>query len=441
MLLGVLSLTHKHYLQPILVKSAVLGVVAAIGGVWMLSRPKYGLYVLIFYVYSGFGFYLQFNAAYLIILAVGAAVGLGLLRGGTLQVPTAGFLWAAACFTLLAVQSIAQAFDVSLAVASLFIWLKSLFLVFVVVQLLRKPRDVERFALAIFAGTVLAVAFGVINMWFGWARDISTVGGNWVRFTGTHEDPNVGAVFLASALPLGIYAIRRYRHWALRVVFAVATALVAAAVFWTFSRGAVFQVGFIVLAVLIRDLRRWAIIPLSAVALMAAFLVPDYYWHRLLSLEQLLSGATEDYSIMIRLKALIAAWKLFVAHPIAGIGLNNFEVRSELHMRLMVHNAYLETLVSTGILGFAAMVSALVVVFRQFRVAMRARWGEATAWMRHLVFYFLISLISTLIGAFFLSIMFAYAIWLLAAAGLAVGAMARSHSATGPSAGEPGKNR
>lgn len=424
-LLGAGALTYKLFIPAAIVKYAVAGVLGGVAALWVFSHPTLGLYAAVFYIYAGIGYYFHVHAGYPVVVIAFVASLYRLFRGDHLRLPSIGFNTSVTVFTVFAVTSILWAHYPMSSFHGMSIWLKSLFLVYLIVHLLRNPRDVERFALIMYIGALASVLLGLANIHFGWVqkeRLLEEYG--WVRFTATHEDPNAAALILASVTPIGVYALRRYRRWAVRVGFIVGTLLIVLAAFSTLSRAAVFPLLFVVLFVMIRDLGKHSILPIAIVSVLIAVLVPPVYWERLASLEQLFAGVMGDFSLMMRFKAMETAWYFFLAHPLTGIGLENFAMRSmpDVLIRIPAHNAYLDLLSGVGIFGFGAYTAGLGSVFREYLNALRA---PGNAHMRHLAFYLLASAGTVLVGALFLSIWHYYILWLPLAAILAAGRVAR----------------
>lgn len=425
---AIAALTCQYVLPISIVKYLIGAALACAAGVWVFAYPNYGLYLAVFYIYAGAGYYFDVHAGYPLVVIAAAAAAILVLRGAPLRLPGAAFNWAVALFTLFAVTSILWAHNPNASFLGISLWIKSAFLVYLVVQLLRTPRDVERMALVIFISAVAAVLLGLANLFFGWVdAEGPTAEYGWIRFSATHGDANQTAVLLASALPIGVYAMRRFRTWPMLLLLATTTLLLLLAAFSTLSRAAVFPLGFVVVVILARDLRHRALIAGVVAAVLIAVLVPPVYWERLLSLEQIMSGVIGDYSLLMRFKAMQSAWHLFLSHPLTGIGLENFSSRSgaDVYVRIAAHNAALDLLCGVGFIGFGAYASMLVAAFGHFHDAMRATWEREAEWMRHLAFYVLVSVGAILVGAMFLSIWHVYILWLPVAIGLAAGRLAR----------------
>ena len=154
-----------------LLKLGIIGVVGAAAGLLIFSFPKYGLFFSVYYVYAGLSCYTDLPLAALIVFLVAAAAFLRLIRGDPFQLKDPMFNWAAALFAVFVFQSFLFAWDIGPAFSGLKFFLKSLLLVFLVVQLVRTKKDFEILAIVIFVGTLSTVILGWLNLKLGFVQD------------------------------------------------------------------------------------------------------------------------------------------------------------------------------------------------------------------------------------------------------------------------------
>jgi O-antigen ligase len=422
-----------QYVSPLgLLKLGAMGLAACAVGLVAFAVPKYGLLLAVLYIYTGLSYYFHFHAAHPLVLLVAAAVAYNMMRGERLELRSAGFNWSVVLFLMFIVQSLLVAYNVSLSLTELGRVLKPLVMVYLVVQLIRTPRDLNVFVLVMYFGVLASVILGLANLLLGFVEAVTITPTGEVRFSGTHGGPNTYAVYLASALPLGIYVARIAPRWYWRVLVVIGTLLILTMIFTTYSRAAVIPVAFVAVAILARDVRSKVVFPLALAGIAAAaLLTPVSYWQRLSSLGEFASGQSSDWSLFLRLQSMEIAWNLFLAHPFTGVGLGNFIIRSGPYMfhRIDVHSSYLQVLVGVGLFGFLAYMAAYASAAAHAVTAMRARWSKEYAWMRHLTFYLLVGFLSTLAGIVFGTDAFEYLTWLPAAGCLAAGRIAlRYHS-------------
>ena len=408
--------------------------VALAGATAIFLRPRWGLWLLLFYVYAGLGFYFPMNPAGLVTLLVLAAVVLNLIRGDDNRLDDPWFWYANALFLLISLGSMVFARDPVLSFKELSSYAKMVLVTYLVVQLVRTPDDLKRLMFVVFAGAVAGVLFGVMNLAFGiqpMGQNYIGGGANLLRFAGTHENPNRAAAIMCTALPLGLFALK-YSSRVLRVAIVAGIITLIVAMFATFSRSVVIPFAIIIAAVVIRELRsRRSYVALVALLAFAIVLTPRFYWERVFGLREALTTTTLDWSVYTRLLALRTAWEMFLDHPLTGIGIGNFLTAAayQLFVRIVVHNSYLEILVGTGVFGLLAFLLILLSGVRHTLTGARRRWKRHPEWMRSASFYFMLSSLSIYLSAFFGTMPFRYPLWIPVAAGLVIGNLLREDRA------------
>jgi O-antigen ligase len=410
---------------------ATLGAVAIAGATAIFLRPRAGLWLLLFYVYVGLGAHVPAAAGPLAALLL-AAIVLALLRGEPPRLNDALFWYANAFMMLIALGSILFAQAPLLALLELSRYAKILLVTYLIVQLVRTPADLRSMMMVIFAGAVATVFLGAVMLLLGVQRPNTTfVGGDgagyMLRFTGAHENPNLAAAVMCSALPLGIFALKhaRPRH---RVFFVAGVVILIVAIFATFSRSVVFPFAFVACAVIAREARSRRSHVVLAVLLALGFVIaPRSYWDRVLGLREAFETTTLDWSVYTRLLALQTAWDMFLDHPLTGVGIGNFFVAAayRLFVRMVAHNTYLEILVGTGIFGLTAFLFVMLSGLRHSISGARHRWTRHPEWLRSASFYWVLSGVSISMSAFFGSMPFRYFLWVPVAAGLVIGNLLR----------------
>lgn len=414
----------------------VILLVASLGAVTVmlvtLGYPKHGVYFAVFFIYSGLTHYLPVNVAYPVVLLASAAAILQIARGDEIQLRTESFLWTLAFFVLLSIQSLFFAWSITRSFYILGIFAKALVMVFLVVQFVRTPKDLERYAIIVFVASVCSVFFYMIALRLGVIEGDKVLARlGFIRFTGPRGDPNASAVYLVSTLPLAVFAFRRAWTVWLRVAVSVGAAVILLAVFLTLSRAAVFPLGVVLVMLLARDFRsRWVYLGLAIAVTLTILITPPIYWYRLNTLSQIFEGSSEDWSIYLRYKALLVSWQMFLDHPLTGVGIGNFKMASApyLFARMVVHNAFMEILVGVGLFGLIAYLAMFGSAFSQLVHTMRIRWRGELAWLADLSYYLICSLAATMCGALFLSIPFNYVLWLPVAGALVAGRVARRYA-------------
>jgi O-antigen ligase len=412
---------------------AAVAVIGAIGAAILFISPRWGVYGLVFWVYSGMGLYSPIDAAPLILAVVFLSTIIGLIRGDRNRMTDGVFWIATAFFVLLSLQSGLFAEYPDLTLLELYSFAKALAVVIVIVQLIRTPDHLRLLGYSAFVGAVATVAIGILAIQHGKAG-LSYIGGvDLLRFSGSHGDPNKAASIMCSALPFGLFAVYHERRvWKLLAVAGVITLIVA--IFSTFSRGALFSFAVLVAAFVLREIHsRRSFLILVGLILVGVLLTPGYYWNRVFHLGSAFKDTTLDWSVYTRLLALKTAVQMFVRHPLTGIGLGNFIESSSyrLFIRIVAHNTYLEIAVGVGIFGLVAFLGMMGAGVRHAWDGSRSVWAGRDAWLNSFSFYCFLSLVSIAISGIFLTFPFRYPLWVPVAAGLVIGNL--RHAETQPS--------
>ena len=387
---------------------------------------------LVVYTWSGVGSVLPVAgvAPALTLILCGVTV-VALLRGEPLRIAgETGFVLAAGAFLGVGLLSTLVSWFPGLALVRLLAWAKALVVAALIVQVVETPRDLRALAWWVFGAAVFSVGLGLLALVAGWSHRVSLLAGSvtMLRFSGLHADPNYGAAYFCAAVPAGL-ALVRVERGVRRLVAALGVPILVVGVFATLSRAAVFSLAVVAIGVLALELRsRRGAVGVGALIALGLVLAPPVYWQRLTTLGTLADAASQDWSVNLRLRALRTAWQLFAQHPLLGVGPGNFVERGAVGVptRIVVHNAYVEVLVGTGLPGLAAFLGMLGAAARGLWPGRRpsARGGEADG-LRTLRACFGLSLVSAMTSALFLSIMHRYLLWVPAAAGLAAARLMR----------------
>jgi O-antigen ligase len=190
------------------------------------------------------------------------------------------------------------------------------------------------------------------------------------RLGGGAGNPNLLATGLvpAAVVVAGLAATVESVRW--RIVAAVTALVLAGGLAATQSRGGILAALATVVAALI-FFRRRRLYVLGAALMVAGAAVgwlsanPDA-WKRISSFNNGGSGRSDLWTV---------AWRVFEDHPVAGAGLNNFEVVAGDYIRRpgvlqrgdlivdhphVVHNTYLQLLAENGVIGCALFLAVVV---------------------------------------------------------------------------------
>jgi O-antigen ligase len=302
---------------------------------------------------------------------------------------------------------------------------KAVLMAVILAGAVRSITDVERLSGAYFAAIALysVVVLGRFN-----------VGGDdWRLNKLYYYDANDFATVAITALPLGIYFALRARRLSVRVASGLGSAAILTAFIWTGSRGgfvaALAVIGFILFGYSTIALR-WRIGTLALVVTLVGGLASDTYWEKMRSLLH----PAEDYNLESQ-EGRKAIWLrgigYMLGHPILGVGAGNFPTAegtiSPRAARQSVgrgvkwqaaHNSYVQVGAELGIPGLCFFVGMIVSAW--LGLLRRRRWtGDPDMPPdprgRPLAQALAAALLGFAVGAFFLSLAYIEALYVLVA--------------------------
>jgi putative inorganic carbon (hco3(-)) transporter len=255
-----------------------------------------------------------------------------------------------------------------------------------------------------------------------------------LRAAGPVGEANRYGQVLVVLLPLAVlqWGIAQSRH--LQIAAVVAAAVILCGVLLTFSRGnlvaAIASLGLMAYCGLLK--RRQILGAVLGATLLVGAFQPGVV-SRMLTLERvtsLFSGTREraeapDSSAVRRYVENVAAWRVFLDHPILGVGPGHFAAyySNDYGNRLglveqthyyRAHNLYLETLAETGVVGFACFIAIVA-------VTMRGLWNERRRLMHihpelaYVTTALFVSLSAYAVSAAFIHLSYPRYFWLLVA--------------------------
>jgi len=260
------------------------------------------------------------------------------------------------------------------------------------------------------------------------------------RAAGPIADPNRWAQLLLVILPLAVLRVRDEKSKKLRFAATVCTMLILGGIFLTYSRGGVLALAIVVLCMLGFKTLRWRhVVPAALVGGVLAIIIAPGVLNRLQTVADvpgLLSDRTvsqSDGAVRGRLTEMLAAWHVFLDHPLLGVGPGHFSTYysmdymqdpdiafRRINRPRHAHSLYLELAAETGLLGVAIFTAIVVLVLwrlasvRRRALVMRpdlAPWAAG----------FWVAIVAYLAAGFFLQLSFQRYFWLfLALAGATV---------------------
>lgn len=253
------------------------------------------------------------------------------------------------------------------------------------------------------------------------------------RIAGPLGDPNFFAQILVILVPLALFMAWEERNAAKRAAALLAGTLVTAAAILTYSRGGALALACVLgLSLLARRVHLRQLAFGVGLLVLLALLLPTGFARRLETFTQFLPGQEKvlrpDSSFEQRKLFARVAWRIFLDHPLLGVGAGNYtlhfdeyaeEVGSvsreyeDLGQLHYPHNLYLEIAAETGILGLFAFVAALAAGLSTLRTAATRFRLAGDIGSASVCRAFEIAIVGYLVSSLFLHGHFARYLWML----------------------------
>lgn len=386
---------------PPLLGAALVG--GAIVGTLVLVEPRWGFYLLLLSIpvqdLGAVGELTATNILFALTLVAWLARRL-VLGGEPLPRSAVGPLFA--LFVAALALSLTAAQELGPGIAVLFQWVKALLVYFLALALLRTRRQTVGALVALLIAGAAEGALGLVQYATGIGPESFAITEQFSRAFGTFGRPNSYAGYLEMILPLGaalVYLARPRRSpllptprrrrsadvGARLLPPLAASALIAGAIFASFSRGAwLGTAAGAATAVLLAGWRTRAVAAIGGVLLALVLLIggatflPTSFGDRLAGV--LASVDTpdirtafvtpENFSTLERKAHWAAGLAMFADRPFLGVGLGNFNVRfaeytispTFLVSQGHAHNYYIHVAAEAGIVGEATYLLLLLAI-------------------------------------------------------------------------------
>jgi O-antigen ligase len=383
---------------------------------WTILRPRVALYLMAFAVPWGSLDYidirgLRLNSADLLVafLAIGWLFSFALRRtqgsygrdayGRDSSRPGVGALApvgpldrepsavpAYLAFAILAlliamVLSMTVATNIASSLKEISKWLEFLVLVLLGAQYIRTRRQLWTIILLICLAGITQAIFGYFQAFFNlgpvaFIRDTS------LRIYGTFDQPNPYAGYINIPLSIALALMLLGSNWKTRILAGLTAILLAAAEYLTQSRGGELAIAAAALFIVAMGTPRLSItirmLALAGLAAVEGFLIgliPLYLLNpvlRSLGLTDLVLAAPtkQNFSTAERLAHWIAGLRMFLAHPILGVGIGNYpDAYPQYFVTIFTdplghaHNYYINIAAETGSIGLIAYLLFLLATF------------------------------------------------------------------------------
>jgi O-antigen ligase len=258
---------------------------------------------------------------------------------------------------------------------------------------------------------VLIIATAISSMYAVVSIVISGIG----RAGGFATDPNHFALELSMIIPLTIVTFQNTKGFLKRTLLLSVLTLFNITLLMTVSRGGILAVISIFLFFLWRERRiKAALLGGIIGAIIIKFMVPQWVWQMFVVSERATSAAS-------RLDILRAGFKIFLDHPILGVGLGNFRIvfphyttfYFTKYKQFYAHNTYLEILTGVGLLGLITYLLIIGWYFTHLHKCRKSLSYNNDRKTIRLVDGLEASMISFLVASSFLSVLSYLHFWII----------------------------
>jgi len=358
-------------------------------------------------------------------------------------------LWLLLGFLVVQILGTLYSQNVSIAMERLLTFFsEGVILYFLIINVIRTPRTMRR---AIWTLLIVGTFLGGLslyqqitgtfhNNYWGFAQVDGKGFGTGVeslqgevkqaRLDGPIGEKNYYAQIMLVLIPLGLFQFQSERSQLLRLLAAIATLVIFSAIVLTFSRGV--AVGFVLMLLIMTIMRYIRIhqLVLILVGIYLLFQLFPQYGLRLSSLQAIANSTEEDSagisgvdnSTQGRIGEMLAAWQVFLDHPILGVGPGMFnfyypEYAERIGLRThtgtrAAHDLYLGLAANHGIFGVLLFLSIFIVTLRSL-INTRKRWRFTRPDVADMATGLLLALIAYLTTGLFLSLAFERYLWLM----------------------------
>jgi O-antigen ligase len=218
---------------------------------------------------------------------------------------------------------------------------------------------------------------------------------------GMFINPNDLALQLVTTIPLSVGFFLHTRNIFLKLFFAFGAVLMLAATVITYSRGGFLGLvaAVVFMAWKLQKNSRFIVIGTVLMAMMLfVVLVPSRYGSRMRAL-------AEDGSAMSRQDDLIRSIVVAARHPLLGVGINNYILRS--NGNHASHNGYTQVASETGIAAMVVYILFLLAPLKRMReVEQETADNRRKQRFYYLAVAFQASLVAFMVSSFFASVAF-----------------------------------
>jgi len=350
------------FLPPGIVKLVFLGVVAFPVAFFLLDRPRFLFFMLVFLLFSNLDVFLPFRVYRLVLFVFLNSFVIAVIRGRKVIVHDRVFAFLAVAFLITAVQSLIAAGNLDAAFLDLGRLLKVMVVLAITIQFIRDRKSFRTLVYVVAIGIALSSFLPFVVRPPAQYSTASMVWSQGVfRYEGFVFEPNMLALVQVFFVPV-LFFVFYISKKNLIVRFLVIMAIVGSVIvlIMSFSRSGFVSLIFLFLVFLFVERRNKGVL-ITGLSLVAVGLImaPPAYWERIGSIFTVTSNVQEDLAIVSRIEAMKVSLILWLRNPILGIGIGNFVRTATFFVpyEIVVHNSFLQVLTELGIMGLIVFLS------------------------------------------------------------------------------------
>ncbi len=365
--------------------------------VWAILRPRIALYLMAFAVPWGSldtmdvaGLHLNAADILLLPLSVGwllsfvtlpkSTPGIGPCDRSRSPVPTY-LVWAILLWLGTMLLSMTAAINITSSLKEIIKWLEFLVLLLLGSQYIRTRQHIWTLVTLICLAGITQACYGYMQAAFD-LGPVSFIRDTSLRVYGTFDQPNPYAGYINIPLSIALALLLLGSNWTTRIPAALTVVLLAAAEYLTQSRGGELALAiallFIVMVGMPRLRKMLLLLIPAGLALIELFLagwIPTSVLNPVLRNLGLIQisftfPTTQDFSTAERLAHWIAGIRMFLSHPLLGVGIGNYpDAYSRYFITIFInslghaHNYYINIAAETGAVGLTAYLLFLMAMF------------------------------------------------------------------------------
>ncbi|MFC1668292.1 O-antigen ligase family protein [Chlamydiota bacterium] len=193
----------------------------------------------------------------------------------------------------------------------------------------------------------------------------------------TYRDNNTFAMLFVLAIPYCFYLPFVEKKLYIKIALWAMVPVMIHAVILTYSRGGFLGMAMVLAISALLTRKKWVGIFLGTLMLLAVLRLWGVESHERIG-TVFVDPEERDASTKGRIEAWKAGYKMMMAHPLTGVGLNNFERVAKYYnphsAARVAHNTYLQIGGEAGIIAFAALIILVVIsVYDMYKIHLKTR--------------------------------------------------------------------